>query len=434
MIYRKEELGTTVRQILNGWNRQSEDICSTKNISETSKLNLKGIVRGSGLSYGDAALNFNQTVYFLDLEHGEIEDRGESIVVPANLTIGQVCQYLLLSNRFLPTVPGSIDATIGGCLASDIHGKNDKNYGSFGHTVKSLQVLTHKGLKWVTCDSPEFKYYVANYGLTGIFTRIELLTRKINGRYLLTNTVIVNSLAELFESIKQELNSHEYAVGWMDYSTSSPRGYIESANWSNFENKKKRIGIALKVPKRMPNVINKLSIRIHNEVTFRKARMKSGRKHVLVSYENYLFPTISISNWNYLFGKNGFHEIQILVMDNEISGFEKSITRFAKKYPIFLAGFKRVEHRGLGLLSFTSKGWSIAINVPGKYLTSEKANEFLSELYSNFKAKQYLAKDSVLDIELFHKMYPEAQEFMNYRIENEHEVYFESEMSKRLGI
>ena len=141
---------------------------------------------------------------------------------------------------------------------------------------------------------------------------------------------------------------------------------------------------------------------------------------------------MAIANWNVLFGRHGFHEIQVLIQDDKTKEVSETIEKIAQKYPIFLAGIKRVSHQGLGLLSFTRPGWSIAINIPGKYITRNEVQKILSDLAQEFGSPQYLAKDSALNNSIFDLMYPQAESFREYRRTSGTGLFFESEMSKRL--
>jgi decaprenylphospho-beta-D-ribofuranose 2-oxidase len=105
----------------------------------------------------------------------------------------------------------------------------------------------------------------------------------------------------------------------------------------------------------------------------------------------------------------------------------------SERFPVFLVGIKKISQNGKGLLSFTKPGWSVAVNIPGKYISIIQVREILEFFWRKYSAKQYLAKDVVLDWQLFKEMYPQIEDFKNYRKLNNLEI-FQSEMSKRLHI
>lgn len=423
---------------ISGWNRQNVGNSNLMSISdEDTSIRIKGIARGSGLAYGDAALNFSHNVFKFDekvFDGKFIEDKFDTIVVDAQMKVGDVCQYLIESNRFLPTVPGSIDATIGGCLSADVHGKNDHRSGSFGRSVVALQILDQNGITTINDNHPEFKFHVSSFGLTGIFKRVEIKTKPLQGNRLLASTYIVSSLSELLESMTQLQDSHEYVVGWMDYVNKNRRGFIEVADWGVGKSTYNKKNLKFRIPAKFPNVINRFTVGIYNCLVFRLAKRKSSRGTYELAYDNYLFPTLAIQNWNFLFGKNGFHEIQILVKDQHVKELENELNLLSKQFPIFLAGFKRIEKEGIGLMSFPSQGWSVAINIPGKYISKETVSAILVNLYNKFECRQYLAKDSALTVKLAEKMYPNIDEFRAYREHKKLNNFFISEMSLRLNL
>ena len=168
-----------------------------------------------------------------------------------------------------------------------------------------------------------------------------------------------------------------------------------------------------------------------NSITFFSLKTKGSR---LKNFEDFLFPTRNMKKWNNLFGKAGFYEIQILINDTMLDEFTQVLEEIRKKFPMFLIGVKRIEKSGLGCLSFTSHGWSVAINIPGKYIDQAGVLNLQKLFFTKCKAHQYLTKDVSLDEELFFKMYPKAKYFKKFREMHAYSSTFQSEMSKRLGI
>lgn len=427
-----------------GWNLQNSGQCefvSKPRILEEIDLKRRGIVRGGGQSYGDAAVNFTGLVYkseLIDSESIPLEDHGAYVIVHAEHTIRNLCRYLVKTGRFMEVVPGSIDATIGGCVAADIHGKNDHTYGSFSYSVLAVEVLSANGVNWIHRDkSLDFKYVISGYGLTGIIQRVKLSVRTVSSPKLKSEVLLVNSLDDLFLKMKETENKYEYSVGWLDYSQPGlARGFVEGANWAeNVEleatERKKR---SYELPNLKFNLITPLTIRIYNSITYKRALKKAKEEEQLVSYEEYLFPTLKMKNWNALFGNSGFHEIQVIVKYEFQKNVVRDIEQIAIRYPIFLAGIKKVSHQGLGLLSFTQPGWSIALNIPAKYITVSEVQEILAQFAISYGSPQYLAKDSALNQEIFNLTYPKADEFRDYRIKSGCIDFFESELSKRLSL
>ena len=85
--------------------------------------NTKLISSGGFGSYGDSAINeiiinskyFNKIISF-DEETGILK-------AESGITINEMIKFLLPKGWFLKVTPGTKFATLGGCIASDVHGK-----------------------------------------------------------------------------------------------------------------------------------------------------------------------------------------------------------------------------------------------------------------------------------------------------------------------
>ena len=85
-----------------------------------------GIVRGMGRSYGDPAQNGGGTVLRLqDHAHDTVLDAVAGTAnVPAGVSLDELLHVLVPLGFFVPVSPGTRFVTVGGAIASDIHGKN----------------------------------------------------------------------------------------------------------------------------------------------------------------------------------------------------------------------------------------------------------------------------------------------------------------------
>jgi decaprenylphospho-beta-D-ribofuranose 2-oxidase len=134
---------------LNGWGRTTpgiSDVDSPK-LNELDNIfhtNTTILPRGLGRTYGDAAQNSGGRTILLDqirkshLELGVLE-------VEAGESIGNLTKLYLGKGWFIPVTPGTKFVTIGGAIASDVHGKNHHCAGSFGDYIVSLDISTPIG-------------------------------------------------------------------------------------------------------------------------------------------------------------------------------------------------------------------------------------------------------------------------------------------------
>ena len=112
-----------------------------KEIQEIIFKNSQLIISGGLRSYGDSAINdvvvnsknFNKIINFNN-ENGILR-------VEAGATLNEVVKFLIPKGWFLKTTPGTKFTTIGGCIASDIHGKEHHKDGCFSENLLSFKLL-----------------------------------------------------------------------------------------------------------------------------------------------------------------------------------------------------------------------------------------------------------------------------------------------------
>ena len=140
-------------------------------------------LRGAGCSYGDAALNRDQTVLDCTALNRVLawDPRSGQITVEPGVTIAQLWQHMLPDGWWPAVVPGTSAVTVGGAAATDVHGKNNWRIGSFGDWVLSFDLLLPSGAT-LTCSrhrEPDLFYAaIGGLGLLGCFTALTCCTTK----------------------------------------------------------------------------------------------------------------------------------------------------------------------------------------------------------------------------------------------------------------
>ena len=110
------------------------------------------------------------------------DKKNGSISVEGGVLVDKVIEKILPEGWFLPVVAGTKFITIGGAIASDVHGKNHHIDGCFSNYVEWFKLLMPNGsLK--KCSTEENKeLFIAScggMGLTGVIIEAKLKLKKL---------------------------------------------------------------------------------------------------------------------------------------------------------------------------------------------------------------------------------------------------------------
>ena len=140
---------------------------------------------GNGRSYGDSALNENIIYckpynYFLDFD----ENTG-LLHCQSGVMLSEIIEAFVPKGWFLKITPGTKLITVGGAIASDVHGKNHHVEGCFSSCVEEFTLMLPNGeVKNVKKDDELFKLTCGGMGLTGVILEAKIYLKKINSKYI----------------------------------------------------------------------------------------------------------------------------------------------------------------------------------------------------------------------------------------------------------
>ena len=121
-------------------------------------------------------------------------------------------------------------------------------------------------------------------------------------------------------------------------------------------------------------------------------------------------------------------------MKNGISGLKEvmKLVEFSPAKP-YLSVLKLFGNKNKNLLSFPTKGWTLALDFKNDQSTLDLIRS-LDKVVKNFNGKIYLTKDSLMTEEMFKSTYENWEKFIKIRKEIGADKVFNSMQSKRLGI
>ena len=135
---------------------------------------------GNGRSYGDSALAKNIIYckpynYFLGFD----EENGV-LYCQSGVMLSEIIEAFVPRGWFLKVTPGTKLITIGGAIASDIHGKNHHIEGCFSECVEEFSLMLPSG-EITTCKKGDelFLATCGGMGLTGVILDAKISLKKI---------------------------------------------------------------------------------------------------------------------------------------------------------------------------------------------------------------------------------------------------------------
>lgn len=403
------------------------------------------IARGGGCAYGDAAQRGGGTVLKLRSTQG-ISYRdpvSNTVEVSAGDTIGNVCRGLLAHGGwFLPVVPGTAMATIGGAIAADVHGKNHMRAGSFGEHVVSIELIDGAGIRRTLSrsDDPDgFWATVGGMGLTGVIVAARLRAVRIGSTRLSETTSVANSIDNVMLQLRSLTAIHDHVAAWIDLrSRAFGTGVVTASNHlidADHPNAATLGQSSRLVCPRLPvSMLSPRRIAYANAAKRTASRWRTRRrKDHVVSVESGLWPLDALREWPRLYGPSGFVQYQIAVPD----GKEAALIQIAHdlgRLPVYLATLKRLGGSSPAPLSFPIEGWTLAVDIPAKAPGLWAALDVADEAVAEVGGRVYLAKDVRLKARHVPAMYPRLDEWREIRDRLDPKGRMRSDLGCRLGL
>jgi decaprenylphospho-beta-D-ribofuranose 2-oxidase len=403
------------------------------------------IARGTGRSYGDAAqLSGGRVLDMTSLRAFDLDEDQGTVMAQAGVTIGELLGALVPAGWMLPVVPGTQHVTVGGAIASDIHGKNHGTAGTFGSHVRALGLLTAEGeeLELKPCsDDGLFAGTVGGMGLTGVILWARIGVRRISSSLLSVDTDRVQRLDDALDLLAGAGGPHR--VAWLDLLGSrAGRGIVTRAEHleggAGVSTAGRRDGPTVRahatVPEHWPGgMLRATTVQAFNELRFRLApRRQRGRPEGLGVH---MFPLDSLAAWPRLYGKQGFLQYQLVVPSGQDQVLHAVIERLRRgRVPCFLAVLKDLGAANDSPLSFPLQGWSLALDLPRAAPGIGLVLDGCDELVAEAGGRVYLTKDARLKPAAVSAMYPRLEEWRMVRDRADPERLWRSDLGLRTGL
>lgn len=407
------------------------------------------IPRGLGRSYGDAALNSNGQVLGIGRLNRYLGFDGDTgtLICESGASLADIIRDFSPRGWFPMVTPGTKYVTVGGCIASDVHGKAHHSQGTFSNCIDELLVLLADGRQVTASRTENEELFWATFGgmgLLGIVLTAKMRLRRIDTTYFRQKCVVARNLEEMLDALEEYDQVFPYSVATLDVFATGKhlgRGVLVGGDHASREDLPN--GLArrplmvsgpptLNVPFQLPAfTLNRLTVRVLNSII---QRIQS-RIPMIGHYDNFLYPLDGISNWNRAYGPSGFTQYQFVI---PFSGGLERMRRIlsaivtAGELP-FLNVLKRFGKQSGGLLSFPQEGYTFAIDLPIRKGTIALLRR-LDDMVLDSGGRVYLAKDSYLAADTFRSMYPAVRQWLGVKAKYDPMGVFTSDLARRLEL
>lgn len=438
--------------LISGWGRfpvvEGRQVdASTRAQVVAATLAADGMVaRGNGRAYGDAAIGDALTLSTLPLDRMiGFDPHTRLLTAEAGVLLDDVITTFLPRGFFPVVVPGTRWVTLGGAIASDVHGKNHHRDGGFGDHVVDLVLVTGSGevVRASREENPElFAATIGGMGLTGTIVEATIRLRPVESGWIRQTTVVAADLAAAMAALEAG-DAATYSVAWIDC-VAKGAALGRSLVFLGEHAERAELGARdpfpvpsaprLAVPLDFPNfALNPVSVAAFNEVYFRAGARKAGAPF-LVAAGPYFFPLDGVSAWNRIYGRRGFVQHQcVLPPETAEAALAELVERIARRGDAsFLAVLKKLGPSH-GLIAFPTAGYTLALDFP----LTPGLPAFLDDLDRVVVAaggRLYLTKDARQSRATFDVGYPGADAFRALRRDLDPSGRIRSRLSTRLGL
>ena len=275
---------------------------------------------------------------------------------------------------FVPVSPGTQFVTVGGMVASDVHGKNHHVDGCFGEHVRSIKLRVADGRILECSDAAERELFLATIGgmgLTGHILEVEFLMKRIASPWIWGESERISDLDAMVAGLKEAAKQWPMTVGWVDCLARGAklgRGILMKGRWAEPNESPDApppVKRSFRVPMEFPRIaLCQPSMKAFNLAYYWKhfQRVRRG----IVHPSSFFYPLDMLDDWNLIYGKRGFTQYQCVLPKADDNGpARRFLERFVSAGGMgFLCVIKDCGSEGKGMLSFPRPGISIAMDFP----------------------------------------------------------------------
>jgi decaprenylphospho-beta-D-ribofuranose 2-oxidase len=397
-------------------------------------------IKGSGTSI--VGSYFSKSVKVIETYSSQeiisFDSSNKEIIVRPSMRLSKLYDFLIPHHLFIGSVPSYPSASIGGCIAANVHGQNHIKEGCFSNNILSIKIYhPDKGL--LECSSSKnnnlFDLTIGGYGCTGVIQEVKLRLIELKTNLLDIKTITFSSLIEGFELIEKESNNFDYIHSWCDMTLASShkqKGFIQLARFASgdiiqntlIDKKVKNNHMAILI-----NIFGTKLIIIVNKLYFLINTYKTERK---VFLHNFIFPSRTNLFYFSMFGKKGIIEHQVLIPKETAKKYLLALMDIVeKKAPIISLCHLKVFKGNSKFIRFDGFGYVLAFHI---YNDDNGLNTLkeIDKINLSYGCKVNLIKDSRLKSKSIHKQYKEIEKFKSEVLKFDHNLKFSNNIIDKI--
>jgi decaprenylphospho-beta-D-ribofuranose 2-oxidase len=402
------------------------------------------IVRGGGYSY--AAAGFGAEVVVQDARAFNrvlaFDESAGTIECEAGVTLEKLHSLLTPRGLYVPAQPGYPRITLGGCVAADVHGKNQAHDGNFARSVLGLRLFHPRyGFLDLGPGDEAFELTLGGLGLTGHIVSLRLRLARLPSATLRLKRQRIADISETLELLEAAGEDAPFLYTWQDCTASGAgfgRGFLYAGEFATGGEtapfRESRYSFIDAASRARPGLafFNRWTTPAFNRA-YGAAQSWTRAERRLPLFD-FLFPVARKVAYFRLFGRRGFHESQFLLPRSAFLPFARDLQRFLgqHKTPITLASAKLFEGT-TRFLRFDGKGICFALDFP-RGPEAGSLLRFLDEAVPAHGGRPNVMKDSRLGAATVRACHPEYGEFKDALRRFDPARLYRSELSLRLEL
>ena len=377
-------------------------------------------IMGSGSSIVGAFFSNNGNVVKVESDKEIINFRKEEgqIDIFSSITLDKLYKYLITYGYYIKSVPSYPGASIGGCIAANVHGQNHYNEGCFANHVVKIKIFhPERGVISLSRDENKEIFFltIGGYGVTGIILEATLQVYAVQSNIVEVTNVSFNSIYESYEILINEKENYDYFHGWCGISPSGKQkgimslGKISDKGFKS-DNKHKSHDVFPFHNANKINLFGTFVMSLINLIYFVSNKFFYKKTKTLYDF---LFPSANNFFYFSMFGNKGVIEHQVIIPHSNVSLYIRELENIiSNNRPRISLCHMKLFSGKTHYVNFDGDGFCLALH----FVNNNVSNIVLKEIDKidiKYNCVSNLVKDSRLSTEVIGKQYPHYEKFVN---------------------